>query len=139
MKTATIITAVSTLKKTCSVRLWTCGCSWVVRTSFVAISSPSLIRKTHWTQVHTTTHRELLAKNRRYTHRSVEDRIPADEKPLPRTPSKAIGQKCRSHHLCRTDHSFRFRKRRALVITDTELKLMAAAAKMGLSSRPKTG
>jgi hypothetical protein len=35
--------------------------------------------------------------------------------------------------------SFRFRRRRALVITDTELKLMAAAAKMGLSSQPKMG
>jgi EmrB/QacA subfamily drug resistance transporter len=36
-------------------------------------------------------------------------------------------------------YRFTRRKRRALVITDTELKLMAAAAKMGLSSRPKTG
>lgn len=31
------------------------------------------------------------------------------------------------------------RKRSALAITDTELKLMAAAAIMGESSRPKTG
>jgi hypothetical protein len=31
------------------------------------------------------------------------------------------------------------RRRRALVITETLLKLMAAAAKMGLRSHPKTG
>jgi hypothetical protein len=70
---------------------------------------------------------------------ATDDHTPADEKPLPRTPSKANGQKCPSHHLSRTDQSFRFRRRRALVITDTELKLMAAAAKMGLSSRPMKG
>ena len=32
-----------------------------------------------------------------------------------------------------------WRRRRALVITETELKLMAAAAIIGLSSSPKTG
>lgn len=31
------------------------------------------------------------------------------------------------------------RRRRALLTTDTELKLMAAAAIMGLSNRPNTG
>jgi hypothetical protein len=36
-------------------------------------------------------------------------------------------------------HSLMWRRRRALVITDTELKLMAAAAKMGLSRSPKNG
>ena len=36
-------------------------------------------------------------------------------------------------------YNFGLRRRRALVITETELKLMAAAAKMGLSSRPKKG
>jgi len=35
--------------------------------------------------------------------------------------------------------AWRLRRRRALVITETELKLMAAAAKIGLSSRPKNG
>jgi hypothetical protein len=34
---------------------------------------------------------------------------------------------------------FTLRKRRALVITETELKLIAAAAIMGLSSSPKNG
>jgi hypothetical protein len=33
--------------------------------------------------------------------------------------------------------SFVFRSRRALAMTDTELKLMAAPAMMGLSSQPK--
>ena len=36
-------------------------------------------------------------------------------------------------------YSLALRKRSALVITETELKLMAAAAKMGLSSIPKNG
>lgn len=37
------------------------------------------------------------------------------------------------------DHSFTLRSLRALVMTETELKLMAAAATMGLSSHPKNG
>ena len=36
-------------------------------------------------------------------------------------------------------YSFTFLRRSALVITETELKLMAAPAIMGLSSRPKNG
>ena len=36
-------------------------------------------------------------------------------------------------------HSFVFRSRKALAMTDTELKLMAAPAMMGLSSQPKNG
>ena len=36
-------------------------------------------------------------------------------------------------------HSFARRRRRALPITETELRLMAAAAKMGGNSRPKAG
>ena|SRR5437667_11189939 len=36
-------------------------------------------------------------------------------------------------------HSLTPRKRRALAMTETELKLMAAAASMGLNSRPKNG
>ncbi|SPF41416.1 conserved hypothetical protein [Candidatus Sulfotelmatobacter kueseliae] len=36
-------------------------------------------------------------------------------------------------------YSFTLRNRSALVITETELKLMAAAAKMGLKSNPKNG
>src|ERR1035437_3644854 len=35
--------------------------------------------------------------------------------------------------------SLTFRRRRAFVITDTELKLIAAAAIIGLSNRPKNG
>src|SRR5689334_835710 len=37
------------------------------------------------------------------------------------------------------DHTFAVRKRKALPITETELKLIAAAAIMGLSSSPNTG
>ena len=36
-------------------------------------------------------------------------------------------------------HSLTPRKRRALAMTETELKLIAAAASMGLNSRPKNG
>ena len=36
-------------------------------------------------------------------------------------------------------YSFTFRRSSALVITETELKLMAAAAKIGLSRIPKNG
>jgi len=39
----------------------------------------------------------------------------------------------------RKHHSFSRRNRSALVMTDTELKLMAAPAIMGLSSTPKNG
>jgi len=35
--------------------------------------------------------------------------------------------------------SLTFRSRKAFVMTETELKLMAAAAKMGLRSTPKKG
>ncbi len=49
---------------------------------------------------------------------------------------KSDRQECPSHT---SGYSFAWRRRRALVITETELKLMAAAAKMGLSSRPKKG
>lgn len=44
----------------------------------------------------------------------------------------AVREPLKTHKLIR-------RSRKALVITDTELKLMAAAAIMGDSSRPKTG
>lgn len=40
---------------------------------------------------------------------------------------------------CSPYHSFVFRNRRALLMTETELKLMAAPAMMGLSSTPKNG
>ena len=36
-------------------------------------------------------------------------------------------------------YSFTFRKRSALLITETELKLIAAAAMIGLSSNPNLG
>jgi len=36
-------------------------------------------------------------------------------------------------------YNLTFRKRSAFVITDTELKLIAAAARIGLSSSPNTG
>jgi hypothetical protein len=36
-------------------------------------------------------------------------------------------------------HSFTVRKRKAFVITETELRLIAAAAKIGLNSSPKNG
>jgi hypothetical protein len=42
-------------------------------------------------------------------------------------------------HSSRRAYSFTLRRRRALAITETELKLMAAAAKMGLSRIPKNG
>lgn len=37
------------------------------------------------------------------------------------------------------NHSFTLRNRRALLITETELRLIAAPAMMGLSSNPKKG
>lgn len=47
----------------------------------------------------------------------------------------------RSFHVTanRVVHSLAFRKRNALPITETELKLMAAPAMMGLRSTPKNG
>ena len=44
-----------------------------------------------------------------------------------------------SGQLGRGIYSFTFRKRSEFVITDTELKLIAAAARIGLSSNPNTG
>jgi hypothetical protein len=38
-----------------------------------------------------------------------------------------------------TDHSFTFRNRNALLMTETELRLIAAPAMIGLSSQPKNG
>jgi len=40
---------------------------------------------------------------------------------------------------CRFAHSLAFRSRRALLITETELRLIAAPARIGLRSRPKNG
>ncbi|MFT5138919.1 MAG: hypothetical protein ACI9CB_000548 [Rhodothermales bacterium] len=40
---------------------------------------------------------------------------------------------------CRHFHTFKFLSRKALAITDTELKLMAAAAIMDDNNIPKTG
>ena len=40
---------------------------------------------------------------------------------------------------CAVPYSFNFRSRSEFVITETELRLMAAAARIGLSSRPKNG
>ena len=48
------------------------------------------------------------------------------------TPDEASGATFKSQ-------SFELRSRSAFVITETELKLMAAAARMGLSSTPKNG
>ena len=39
----------------------------------------------------------------------------------------------------RRSYSFTFRKRSEFVITETELRLIAAAARIGLSNRPKNG
>jgi hypothetical protein len=39
----------------------------------------------------------------------------------------------------RLNHSLAFRSRRALPMTETELKLIAAPAMIGLSSKPKKG
>ena len=36
-------------------------------------------------------------------------------------------------------HSFTFRSRKALLMTETELRLIAAPATMGLSGKPKNG
>lgn len=50
----------------------------------------------------------------------------------------SLGDRCPGHHFYR-DHSFTFRSRKALLMTETELRLMAAPAMIGLSSRPKNG
>ena len=61
--------------------------------------------------------------------------------PTSRSISKATDNECTvpNRSLPQSLHSFTLRNLSAFVITDTELKLMAAAAKMGLSSRPKKG
>src|SRR5262249_29763905 len=43
------------------------------------------------------------------------------------------------HGVAHPDASFTLRRRKALPTTETELKLIAAAAIMGLSNRPKKG
>ena len=50
-------------------------------------------------------------------------------------------QRCSPHRKLQSDaiYSFRFRNRSAFAITETELKLMAAPAMMGLSNSPKNG
>ena len=45
----------------------------------------------------------------------------------------------KSTGICIAIHSLTFRSRSALPMTDTELKLMAAPAMMGLRSKPKNG
>lgn len=41
--------------------------------------------------------------------------------------------------LAQRHHSRTFRSRKALLVTETELRLIAAPAMIGLSSKPKTG
>ena len=45
----------------------------------------------------------------------------------------------RPEWLVASGYSSTFRRRKEFVMTETELKLMAAAARMGLSSSPKKG
>ena len=59
-----------------------------------------------------------------------------------KTTVKSDGPECPSYITPRTrlrSHSGVFRSRSALVITETELKLIAAAARIGLSNNPKKG
>lgn len=42
-------------------------------------------------------------------------------------------------HVSRLNHSLTFRNRKALLMTETELRLIAAPAMIGLSSKPKNG
>ncbi|GEM_PF-3184130 len=82
-------------------------------------------------------HSTKLAKNasqvagqrsNRNVHKVHED---CEYRATPQTPSAAI--------LKTASHSFIRFSRIALAITDTELKLIAAAAMIGESSRPNTG
>lgn len=50
----------------------------------------------------------------------------------------ALGDRCFGNHVFR-DPSLTFRRRKALLMTETELRLIAAPAMIGLSSRPKNG
>ena len=50
----------------------------------------------------------------------------------------ALGDRCFGNHVFR-DPNFTFRSRKALLMTETELRLMAAPAMIGLSSKPKYG
>lgn len=56
---------------------------------------------------------------------------------------RALHSHCRGHWfetgIAHHFYSSVFRSRRALPITDTELRLIAAAANIGLSSKPKNG
>lgn len=45
----------------------------------------------------------------------------------------------RFFHVLQINQSLTFRRRKALLMTVTELRLMAAPAMIGLSSRPKNG
>ena len=42
-------------------------------------------------------------------------------------------------HVLQINHSLTFRNRKALLMTETELRLIAAPAMIGLSSKPKNG
>ena len=42
-------------------------------------------------------------------------------------------------HVSQLNHSLTFRSRKALLMTETELRLIAAPAMTGLSSKPKNG
>jgi hypothetical protein len=42
-------------------------------------------------------------------------------------------------HITQLNHSLTFRSRKALLMTETELMLIAAPAMIGLSSKPKKG
>jgi len=59
---------------------------------------------------------------------------------IPVAPNKITFTVPRSFlNLAAKNYKFAFRKRRALAITETELRLIAALASMGLSSQPKKG
>ena len=51
----------------------------------------------------------------------------------------SVSQRSMAPLVLRTVHNFTFRNRSALPITETELKLIAAPAMMGLRSNPKNG
>ena len=92
-----------------------------------------------------TTHAENLRVERsciqRYNTTRVKHRLPATKEYF----NGLLALTHRSAHLrfclyvSQLNHSFTFRSRKALPMTETELRLIAAPAMTGLSSRPTNG
>lgn len=93
-------------------------------------------KQQHRAPIHTPIHQR---QNRNERHGQHAEHCTKRNTCFPSCYSRRILRRARHHRYIQLLHKFTRRNRSALKITDTELKLMAAAAMMGESKMPRNG